>query len=200
MQTKIYFVRHGKVYNPTDILYGRLPRFGLGEEGQQQIVQTAAFLESQKIDHLYSSPILRAKQTAKIIQKNLGLPKIVFSKYLLETLTSLQGKSSAYLRTINFDIYAGPKKDTQGETLDDVYKRVENFLTRMVTQHAGKNVVAVTHGDVLMLLKAKFAALPIIIESIRPGEEKYVYQGEVYQVTFEDSKPISLKSVFKPTI
>ena len=73
MKTIIYFVRHGKVYNPTDILYGRLPRFGLAEEGIQQIEQTATYLKQEAIDVLYSSPLLRAKQTAEIIQKRLGL-------------------------------------------------------------------------------------------------------------------------------
>jgi broad specificity phosphatase PhoE len=199
MQTSIYFVRHGKVYNPTDILYGRLPRFGLAEEGKQQIAQTAHYLSRQGIDLLYSSPLLRAKETAEIIRKKLNLPKIHFSKYLLEILTSLQGTSFTYIRTLNYDVFAGPdKKDISGETIEEVAARVEKFMSYVIKTHPGKKVVAVTHGDLLMLLQAKFAGLPIVNASIRPGEENYVQTGEVYKVTCDENIPLMLESVFKP--
>jgi len=200
MQTTIYFVRHGKVYNPADILYGRLPYFGLAEEGKKQIDQTAHYLKTQHIDLLYSSPMLRAKQTAAIIQKTLDLPKIHFSKHLLEILTSLQGTSFTTIRALNYDVFAGPNKKIKGETIYEVYNRVEKFVDTMIKQHPGKNIVAVTHGDLMMLLKAKFARLPIINESIRPGEGYYVTQGEIYKVTCDENVALSLESVFKPKL
>jgi len=200
MQTTIYFVRHGKVYNPADILYGRLPYFGLAQEGKKQIAQTAHYLKTQHIDILYSSPILRAKQSAMIIQEQLGLPKIHFSKQLLEIQTSLQGNSFTYIRSLNYDVFAGPGKKIVGETIYEVYNRVEKFVDYVIKNHAGKRVVAVTHGDLMMLLKAKFERLPIINESIRPGENQYFTQGEVYKVTCDETTPLSLTSVFKPTL
>ncbi len=32
--TIVHLVRHGEVANPTGVLYGRLPGFGLSEDGQ----------------------------------------------------------------------------------------------------------------------------------------------------------------------
>jgi len=199
-QTIIYFVRHGKVYNPADILYGRLPYFGLAEEGIKQISQTARYLKTQKIDLLYSSPILRAKQTATIIKKRLNLPVIHFSKHLLEIQTSLQGNSFATVRALNYDVFAGPGKKIIGETITEVFNRTEKFVDYVIKKHQGKKIVAVTHGDIMMLLKAKFERLPIINESIRPGEGEYVTQGEIYKVVCDENISLSLESVFKPEL
>ena len=35
-QTRVHVVRHGEVYNPSGVLYGRLPGFHLSETGRAQ--------------------------------------------------------------------------------------------------------------------------------------------------------------------
>ena len=202
MKTVIYFIRHGDVYNPTDIVYGRLPGFGLSEKGKKQIEQAAKYLKTQNINFLYSSPILRAQQTAEIIQKELGLPKINYSEYITEILTSVQGKTSTYAHKTypNFDIFAGPGKDITGETIGDVSDRIEQFIYNIQKKYSGKNIVAVTHGDLLMLLKALAGGLPIVIESIRPGSDQYAQKGEIYKVTCDENGQITIESVFKPNL
>src|SRR6185312_7929963 len=42
--TVVHLVRHGEVYNPGGILYGRLPGFHLSEEGRLMAKAAAAFL------------------------------------------------------------------------------------------------------------------------------------------------------------
>lgn len=196
--TNIYFVRHGKVYNPTDIWYGRLPRFGLAKEGQQQIEQTSKFLANENINLLYTSPLLRAKQTADIIKQKLKLPKMFYSKNLIEIDSSLQGNSFTYLRSFNFDVFAAPGRDIKGETIEEVANRMQQFIHTMIKKHPGKNIVAVSHGDPIMLVKAALTGLPIVNDSIRPGPELYVQQGEVYKVECDENLPLTLTSVFKP--
>lgn len=200
MKTSIYFVRHGKVYNPTDIWYGRLPRFGLSKEGQQQIEQTAEFLANEHIDVLYSSPLLRAKQTSDIIKKKLGLSKRHFSKNLLEIQSSLQGNSFTFISTLNHDVFAGPGKEIKGETIRDVSNRVQQFIHMVIKKHPGKKVVAVSHGDLLMLIKASLTGLPIENASLRPGPEQYTQHGEVYKVTCDEHIALTGESIFKPKL
>ncbi len=53
--TIIYMVRHTDVHNPGDILYGRLPRFGLGELGWKQAEVTASVLAETAVGAFYSS-------------------------------------------------------------------------------------------------------------------------------------------------
>src|SRR5438874_3906508 len=65
--TTLLLMRHAEVHNPEDILYGRLPRFGLSELGKQQAEVTARALAEEPISTFYTSPQLRARQTARIL-------------------------------------------------------------------------------------------------------------------------------------
>ncbi len=69
MQTTLYFVRHGHVYNPQQIIYARLPRFRLSDEGVQQAILAAAVLKDVHPAAIYTSPMLRARQTAGYIAR-----------------------------------------------------------------------------------------------------------------------------------
>ena len=49
--------RHADVYNPRDVVYGRLPRFGLSKLGWGQAKRPAQFLAPIPVAALYSTPI-----------------------------------------------------------------------------------------------------------------------------------------------
>lgn len=77
MKTIIYFMRHGEVHNPDKILYGRLSRFRLSDVGKEGIHTIANELKEKGVDIIYSSPLLRARQTAGIVGGYVGImPKI----------------------------------------------------------------------------------------------------------------------------
>lgn len=184
MTTRIFFIRHGEADNPKKIWYGRLPGFGLSSEGKKQIIKTAKSLSKQKIDAIYSSPILRAKKSTKIISKILHLP-INYSNDLLEIKSSMQGKTlvNIFLHSIKSDIFASPKNKIIGETIEEVAQRMQKFIERIIKQYKGKNIVAVTHGDPIMIVKAEKEGLPIKIDSIRPIKG-YIKPGEIYLAEF----------------
>lgn len=198
MKTTIYFVRHGKVYNPTDIWYGRLPRYSLAKQGREQIEQTAKFLAKEHIDILYTSPLLRTKQTADLINNKLKLTKMYFSKNLLEIDSSMQGNSFTHLKSLNYDVFAAPGRDIKGETIEQAFDRLETFVHMIIKKHPGKKIVAVSHGDPIMMVKARIEGLPTENASLRPGEENYITQGEVYKVECDENLPLTITSVFKP--
>ncbi len=68
-QTTISLIRHGQVYNPGRVIYGRLPGFGLSNVGKRQVESTAEYLRLTNLAVIYSSPLLRARETADIIQQ-----------------------------------------------------------------------------------------------------------------------------------
>lgn len=177
MTTKIFFVRHGEVDNPKKVWYGRLPGFDLSSEGKRQIIKTAKFLSKNKINAIYASPLLRAKQSAEIISKTLNLP-INYSDDLLEIKSSLQGKPNDYIssHTVKFNIFTD-------ETIEDVNDRMQKFIKETISKHKGKNIAAVTHGDPIMIVKAKIKGLPMEINSIRPIKG-YIKTGEIYPLCF----------------
>ena len=72
-RTVVHLVRHGEVYNPTKVLYGRLPGFRLSETGRAQAEVVAKFLTGRDIVKVIASPLERAQQTAAPLAREYGL-------------------------------------------------------------------------------------------------------------------------------
>jgi len=199
-KTVIYFVRHGEVHNPKNVWYGRLPDFRLSKKGKEQMSLTAEFLHTKDIAQLYSSPLLRAMESAKILQKVLKISEILQSEDLLEIQSSFEGSPFSYVRSIDYNVFADPKRNITGDTIYGILSRMEHFITTVTTSYSGKNIVAVSHGDPIMILKAKVLGLPMINASLRPGPEHYIQQGEVYQVVVSQNNIEACNSIFKPRV
>lgn len=172
-------MRHGEIDNPNSICYGRLTRFSLTEQERQQIEKTANFLLDKNITAIYSSPLHRTKQSAKIVSSKLKLTPVHFSNNLLEVKTSLEGKSLSYVISQN-DVFPSKYNNIKGETIEDIAKRMQKFVRKITKIYNGENVVAVSHGDPIMIIKAFLEKQALAIESIRPGAEKYIKLGEIY--------------------
>lgn len=198
MITNIYFVRHGEVKNPKNIWYGRSPKFGLSQKGKLEIGQTANYLVDKHIDVIYASSLLRTRQSAKIIKDKLKLSSIHFSRNLLEIKSSLQGQPFPYLASINFNVFAHFGSDIIGETVEDLAERMRKFISRIIKVHNGKAIIVVSHADPIMMVKAMIKELPIKNESLRVGGEKYIQHGEIFLAEFENGKPPTIRSIFKP--
>ncbi len=90
-RTVVHVLRHGEVFNPEKVLYGRLPGYRLSETGEA-MAQAAAewFAERRPITHLVSSPLERAQQTAAPIAAALDLP-VAVDERLIEAGNVFEG-------------------------------------------------------------------------------------------------------------
>lgn len=152
---KIHLIRHGEVHNPDQILYGRLPGFRLNENGRRQAKTAGKSLYGHPIDAIFSSPMLRARQTAgEIIAHHPDL-KLRISGLINEVCTSYEGRPGAEIDARGGDVYTGG--GACNEQPQDIVDRTRRFISRMGRQYPGGQVVAVTHGDVItfMVLWAK---------------------------------------------
>jgi broad specificity phosphatase PhoE len=145
--TSISLVRHGMVHNPDDVFYGRMPRFRLSSEGQQQVRSAGNVLKNKSLAAVFSSHLLRSRQTANEILTHYPHLKIQLSKLLLEIHSPWDGKPSAVVDHRLGDIYTGSGESY--EQPDDVASRVRRFFSRVLKSYSGRSVVAVTHGDVV---------------------------------------------------
>lgn len=59
----VHVMRHGQVHNPSGVLYGRLPGFGLSELGHQMAARMAEHWKDVPLTCLRTSPLQRAKET-----------------------------------------------------------------------------------------------------------------------------------------
>lgn len=143
-------LRHAEVHNPKDIVYGRLPRFGLSERGREQARMAARFLSTRDVRAMYTSPLLRARQTADIVREERPVP-LRTSSLLLEVATSYQGSPSTILQP-GFSFYE-PKREPHDESMADVFDRFSRMLRTVVKRHAGETVVLVSHADPIAIMR-----------------------------------------------
>jgi broad specificity phosphatase PhoE len=149
--TTINFVRHGTVHNPGELFYGRLPRFGLSAAGFLQAQKAANFFADKTVSAIVSSPMLRARQTARIIAKSLPQkPAITISALLNEVYTPFDGHAISELDRLNWDIYTGSQSPYEQPA--DVFKRIYRFLQIFRKRYDGQQIVVVTHADVIVFL------------------------------------------------
>ncbi len=190
--TVISFVRHGHVYNREQVYYGRLPRFRLSAEGIRQAQAAARWLAHKELDVAFSSPLLRARQTAQIIlaaHPNLVLRQ---SKLLLEVLSPFDGCSVSELEKRQWDIYSGSPAGY--EQPGDVLNRALKFVARMRRHYPGQHILAVTHGDLIAFLFLWAQGVPITQrnkQDLRPWglADAYPAPGSITSLKFETSSP-----------
>ncbi len=72
----IFICRHTRVHNPKRITYRRLPGFYLSKQGEMEAREMGLFLKEYKIKEIFTSPMERCVQTAKIIKKTIDNPAI----------------------------------------------------------------------------------------------------------------------------
>jgi len=201
--TTIYFVRHGNVHNPAQILYGRLPRFRLSERGLEEARSAGRFLNGTSIAALYCSPLLRARQTVREIHAFHPSLKLRRSPNLIEVLNPFEGQPSAEVDARHGDVYTGVGPPY--EQPRDIVARTVRFFLLARRRHPGGNVVAVTHGDVIvfgMLWARGLALTPQNKASLHTIGFTcgYPATGSLTAFTFRTDSPRELPEVryFKP--
>jgi broad specificity phosphatase PhoE len=90
-RTVVHLLRHGEVFNPEKILYGRLPGYHLSDLGRQMAVRAAEYFAGRDVTTLIASPLQRAQETAAPIAERLGLP-IGVDDRLIEASNIFEGK------------------------------------------------------------------------------------------------------------
>jgi broad specificity phosphatase PhoE len=158
-QTSISFIRHGAVYNPEDLYYGRQPGFPLSEEGRREALAVARALQDKSIVAIYSSPLQRAIETAEIIREPHPGLSVRISELLAEVYSPFDGRPRSELIARNWNIYEGV--DAPYEQPMDVLHRAQRFVTQVRQEHQGRHVVAVTHGDVIAFMVLWGNGIPI---------------------------------------
>jgi broad specificity phosphatase PhoE len=156
----VHVVRHGEVYNPDRVLYGRLPGFQLSDRGIEQAQQTAAFLVQRRlIGYIVSSPLERAQQTAAPLAEALAL-SVSIDDDLIEAANELEGKQVAggkglFTDPSNFKLYRNPFRPSWGEPYTEIAARMVNAIGRARENAAelGAEAVCVSHQLPIVALR-----------------------------------------------
>ncbi len=169
--TNLLLVRHGV----TDHTLGKLFSGGLGssnpplnETGREQARATGEWLAplAGTFDALISSPVLRTHQTAEIIGELLGLEiehehgiaEMEFGSWDGLSFTEVHQQWPDALSAWLGDLDSAPHG---GESFRTVEKRVLAGRDRILTDFAGKTVVAVSHVTPIKTLVANCVGAPL---------------------------------------
>lgn len=151
IETEIFVIRHGKIDNPNDVIYGRLPGFPLSERGRQQVLALAELLKSKGVDFdvIYSSPLEKALQTAEILKNALKSKALIEVREELNDIDSsnLEGESMDVLRQFDFDYEKLAQEGFSLESPSLVLERLKKLLEEVKEKNKGQRIAFITHGD-----------------------------------------------------
>ena len=88
--TVVHLLRHGEVENPKGVIYGRIPGFGLSEDGRMMAKAAADYLAERDVVAIFTSPLERAKETAEPLAERFSLEPVVDER-LIEPWNHFEG-------------------------------------------------------------------------------------------------------------
>lgn len=150
---ELYIVRHGKTYwNEQKRTQGHVHN-RLCKDGIEASKNTALKLKDVKFDYIFCSPLLRAKQTAKIINKYHNNKIIKDSRLIDIDQGYFTGVYYEKLSPELAQIKLNKDKRYGMESLHELYLRIKNFYDDLLKNYNNKKILIVTHSGVASFLQ-----------------------------------------------
>ncbi len=168
----IITIQHTQSVHHTNGMVGSWTDWELSELGVEQANRIGKRLKaelSEKKFVMYSSDLLRAKQTAEIVSQYLGLIPILRTELRERNLGKCCGKSVQWLRE-NLEMQEKTIDDrlfSDAESRRDEWNRLQPFFDEVMTSD-DENIIIVSHGDLLSVFNSMFLGLSI--ETINTSE------------------------------
>ncbi len=147
---RIHLVRHGEVYNPSGVLYGRLPNFHLSDKGKLMAEAAAEELKMQNfpVKAIFTSPLVRTQESAKPIEELFGLDAKT-DENLIEPWNVFEGRKlsvkAVAMRPHWWWHFRNPARPAWGESFKDIINRMEEAIETASASVKTGDVVLVTH-------------------------------------------------------
>ncbi|NYD67372.1 broad specificity phosphatase PhoE [Agromyces atrinae] len=135
MSAQLHLVRHGEVFNPQRVLYGRLPGFGLSDLGREMAAAAADDLvaRGRTVAALYSSPLERTRQSAEPISRAFDLEPVIDERLIEPTNrfegSRLRGAGGALRNPANWPLLVNPWRPSWGEPFTSIARRMIAAMT-----------------------------------------------------------------------
>ncbi|MBI5004863.1 MAG: class I tRNA ligase family protein [Candidatus Lloydbacteria bacterium] len=185
-------IRHGEAeHNKENVLSGNpATPHHLTEKGKGEVKAAAEKLKDKKIDFIFTSPFVRAKETADILAETLGLSgaDIIEDNRLRELVTGdLDGKPvSVYHSYFSSPEEKFYKPTPHGETLLDMKRRVMEFISETDAAYDGKTILIVTHEYPAWMLVAgaRGADVKEAVAMKEKAGEDFIETGGAMELSF----------------
>ena len=147
--TIVHLVRHGEVYNPEKILYGRIPGYHLSSRGHSMAARTAEPFRGHDVTYLVASPLQRTQETAQPISKVTGLD-VEIDKSVIESGNRFEGLrtkgwNSQLWNPQRWPLLRNPMQPSWGEPFEEIAARMVNAVERARDKAEGHEAIIVSH-------------------------------------------------------
>ncbi len=146
---EISLIRHGESeYNRIGLLQGRID-CNLSENGLKQTQKKAKNFDSSKFDLCFCSPLKRTRQTAQILVPNL---QIIYDERIIErSLGDLENTPNSDEK--QFLLNQIDSAPNNGESINDIQKRVNDFINFLKENYSDKKILVITHAGVIYAIQ-----------------------------------------------
>lgn len=166
---ELLLIRHGQTdWNVAKKIMGRKP-IPLNETGRKQAERLAGYLSANPIDICFSSPVLRALETAEILCAPQKLKPVLREELAEIDYGSWVDLSFAEVHQNHSEAWAQYRADPNdlvfpgGESIQAVAQRMNFLVDEALKVYPGKRVAMVSHADVLKFAIAYIFGFPLTI-------------------------------------
>lgn len=144
----LYLVRHGETDKNKSGLIQGVTEADLSLKGIKDAEKLQDLIASLNIDVVISSPLRRARDTAKIITNN-KYPINIDDRIIERDWGLCEGASIDEVDTVKCWNFYANTNDNQIECVRDFIKRISEFIEDIRIKYKDKKVLVVTHSAVL---------------------------------------------------
>jgi len=202
MKTTVYLMRHSKPnrtilnYEKNHLLRNEITPLTIeGEEIAKQLADLPYF---QNIDVIYSSHYTRALATVKYLAEKLN-KQINIEEAFCERIrkTDEETITPPHFELQQFKDHTFKLKG--GESLNEVVKRYNEALNKVLNENKGKTIVIASHSAAMLMMFTKWC-------DYDPDKLEFTYKGkkildgkieapEIFKLIFEDNELINISNL-----
>ena len=158
---KLYVTRHGETeYSLKGVVCGTTD-CPLTDFGRQQALSLAEEIRGKgiKIDMIYSSPLIRAKETAEVLAAKISVPIVVDERLREQDCGGFEGKAKRDDKRFSNARFHFANSLDGGESTLQLAQRVYNFLDELLDEKLDKAALIVGHACVCKIIHTYFYEL-----------------------------------------
>ena len=164
-RTTVHLVRHGEVYNPKKILYGRMPGYHLSSRGNSMAVATSKFFRGRDVTYLAASPLERAQETARPIAEVTGC-EVQTREDILEAGNTFEGLRtkgwrSQLINPVRWRHMTNPLEPSWGEPYQEIFQRMWGAVEDARDTAEGHEAVLVSHQLPIVMVQRHVQGKPL---------------------------------------
>lgn len=156
----VLVTRHGETAWNTEHRVQGKANTELNQTGIDQAIEIARKLQNEDIDLIISSPLLRAIQTAEIINAFRDVPIILEERLSERNFGILEGRKLNEFDVEEFWDYSQNIRYKDAERVQDFFGRVFQFMDEAKEKYRDENILLVCHSGTSIPLNCYFKGIP----------------------------------------